>query len=86
MRLIDADALMELIKDTDSYRYGYIDADDIQDAPTIDAVPVVHGKWIDGMFEPYCSECDADALNNVYGQSVRSRYCPHCGTKMDLEG
>lgn len=44
MRLIDADALMELIKDPDSFRYGYVDAEDIQDIPAIDAVPVVRCK------------------------------------------
>lgn len=36
-RLIDADALMELIKDQDAEpRFGYIDANDIANAPTIE--------------------------------------------------
>lgn len=84
MRLIDADALIELIKDLDSYRYGYVDAEDIQNAPTIDAVPVVHGRW---------TWCGEDRWNDVYTCSVcgemamdDSNFCPNCGAKMDLEG
>ena len=50
MRLIDADALMEEAKCDGAY--GYVDAKQIADAPTIDAVPVRHGEWtIDGMNE-----------------------------------
>jgi len=59
----------------------------INKAPTIDAVPVVHGHWIlerepDGT--PYClhcSECDDD-FHNIAIKSA-TRYCPNCGAKMD---
>jgi len=49
MRLIDADALFaEAMADG---AYGYVDAKQIADAPTIDAVPVVRCKnckwWVD---------------------------------------
>lgn len=40
MRLIDAEYLLDLIKDINGERYGYIDAEDISNAPTVDAVPV----------------------------------------------
>ena len=52
MRLIDADAL---IKETNEEgAYGYVDAKQIADAPTVDAVEVVRckdckyydGKWL----------------------------------------
>ena len=39
MRLIDADALMDEANSDGAY--GYVDAKQISDAPTIDAVPVV---------------------------------------------
>lgn len=46
--------------------------------PTVDAVPVVHGRWIekeDGV--THCSECDR------VGNSHIDHYCPRCGAKMD---
>ena len=51
-------------------------------APTIDAVPVVHAKWIDAREycgDYMCSNCDA-----LYGTN-KFKYCPNCGAKMDLE-
>jgi len=42
MRLIDADAL--LAEAMEEGAYGYVDAKQIADAPTIDAVPVVRCK------------------------------------------
>lgn len=63
--------------------------------PTIDAVPVVHGKWIitGGMKPPeyhhhhQCSICASYApMCTPYGgREVLSPYCPACGAKMDLE-
>ena len=42
MRLIDADALMDEANSDGAY--GYVDAKQISDAPTVDAVPVVRCK------------------------------------------
>ena len=42
MRLIDANALIEEANEEGAY--GYVDAKQIADAPTIDAVPVVRCK------------------------------------------
>ena len=42
MRLIDADALM--YEANSDGAYGYVDAKQISEAPTIDAVPVVRCK------------------------------------------
>ena len=60
-------------------------------APTIDAVPVVHGRWVkaNGMMPPEyhgrkcCSVCDAFALSDFYGRERLSDFCPNCGAKMD---
>ncbi len=64
---------------------GIIDA--LRRAPTIDAVPVVHGRWIehpDGGF--ICSVCESGMPEaTVDGAIHRSekRYCYYCGAKMD---
>ena len=57
---------------------------DIEAAPTVDAVEVVHGRWIEQ--EKYtfgvmydCSICDNRILDNGHSWN----YCPNCGAKMD---
>jgi hypothetical protein len=45
----------------------------IQNAPTIDCAPVVHGEWVDGMKCQYCGQVD----------TTKPNYCPNCGAKMD---
>ena len=56
-------------------------------APTVDAVPVVHARWIrvlrgDAMQTVYrmdkCSHC-----GNVVGFGINLRYCHNCGARMD---
>lgn len=65
------------------------------DAPTIDAVPMVHGHWLKatGMMPPewfgkhVCSVCDHFAPNDEYRgiHEMLSPICPHCGAYMDME-
>ena len=55
----------------------------IANAPTVDAVEVVHGRWVCleaeiGYFA--CSECDHRILR------AKCNYCPNCGAKMDGDG
>ena len=60
----------------------------IDDAPTIDAVPVVHGEWIkrrefveDMQFDGFrCSAC-----NWWKGDFETYNYCPNCGAKMEVQ-
>ena len=55
----------------------------VKSAPTVDAVEVVHGRWIQS--EPgyrLCSHCMADVA--IY--SGHTNYCPNCGAKMDGDG
>ena len=56
----------------------------IKEAPTVDAVEVVHGHWYKAPHHPYrCSNCGEMALLDMYGEShYRSNYCPNCGAKM----
>ena len=48
-----------------------------QQTPTVDAAPVVHGRWKRrGRNLGDCSECGEVVM-------VRYPYCPNCGAKMD---
>jgi hypothetical protein len=57
----------------------------IENAPEVDAVPVVRGEWKNVYRsghkpnpENVCSECDCWSHR-------RSDYCPNCGAKMEVE-
>lgn len=95
MRLIDADALKERMGDAHFQCYGNAIML-VMDAPTVDAAPVVHGRWlsldeyarkIGAVIEDdvggwaYCSEC-GQPMREFYGWG----YCPDCGARMDLKG
>ena len=93
VRLIDVD---ELNKDLDLYdrdvcghcgnevAAGFEAARElIADAPTIDAEPVRHGRWVHDINNMYgCSECGA---RETMSPKKLKNYCPSCGAKMDLE-
>ena len=81
MRLIDAD---ELIKATQ--HAGFIRRSEIEAAPTVDAEPVRHGRWLE-KHPTYasaqksrmsvCSACGATKGRKSWP------YCPYCGARMD---
>ena len=97
MRLIDGDALIEKFNEKVDMAECLIDArtaerfatfcalaDAVEEMPTVDAVEVVHGRWIEQ--EKYtfglmydCSICDNRILDNGHSWN----YCPNCGAKMD---
>lgn len=90
MGLIDRDRLLYFIRrDADIILLEKHTADDIvamiKTAPTIEAVPVVHGRWIDA--EQYVDE---DGLRHTQFrcswcgryEDEREPYC-NCGAKMD---
>lgn len=95
-RLIDANVVLAKqftsgLSDASGNYYGHADvifADDIANAPTVDAVEVVHGRWVhhyNDSGEPiddkwYCSEC------HMCNDHKRTWYCPNCGAKMDGDG
>ncbi len=68
--------------------------DGFKNAPTVDAGPVRHGKWVPRMgtlagkpsyvIAMKCSVCGADALE-AEGNEFLTDYCPWCGSKMDGE-
>ena len=90
MRLIDADALKEKVLSEDPNPWivnivtsGIIEA--LDNAPTIDAEPVRHGRWekADNL-KPKCSVCGEFHLYS-WTDHKKCNFCPNCGAKMDKE-
>lgn len=88
MRLIDADALGVGLCSRDVLPADYCAGWNglirlLEKAPTVDAVPVVHGRWVTHyrsgttVAEGYVSTC-CDMWNNR-----KSNFCPNCGARMD---
>lgn len=50
------------------------------EATTVDAAPVVHGRWVDAHHST--SSCKCAICGAVYAN--KTTYCPKCGAKMDL--
>lgn len=77
--------------DMTEYERGYLDAQaNLNLLPIVDAVEVVHGRWIttlvpDGYVQKasrlrkQCSVCG-------WTNACRYKYCPNCGAKMDGDG
>jgi hypothetical protein len=103
MRLIDGDSLKHQIIETYEYEFptasGAFDEfvtkiipNIINNAPTVDAVEVVHGRWIllgknehdyETSVEEKCSLCGRYVYR--YDTELQDNYCPNCGCKMDKE-
>jgi hypothetical protein len=110
-RLIDADAfkkyLKEKFKDVKdqfqtekmrSFAQTITNAfcRDIDEQPTVDAAPVVHGEWVECddlesamKGKVVCSNCkepqQSIEISNEYirFKNQKTRYCPNCGAIMD---
>lgn len=62
----------------------------LDSAPTVEAAPVVHGRWVDRTRTVYgledyrfdCSVCGSTCWSDVAKSFC---YCPECGAQMDLE-
>lgn len=88
MRLIDADALKqeirEAIKHLRNYQGVAVCLKALNDAPTIEAEPVRHGYWEESPTGNknfnYCSVCEG-AIQKYDNETFA--YCPHCGARMD---
>jgi hypothetical protein len=92
-RLVDANALDEKLE-TLKVRFKALGKDAVADdynfvqtvlltAPTVDAVEVVHGRWINRPSvkgQVYCSECAT--IEKSTDTNYKSRICPNCGADM----
>lgn len=84
-RLIDANTFTwsMALNDNDE-PFLYVTADYIDKCPTVDAVEVVHGRWIHkntcgpNTEKFHCSVCDKTP-RSLYPE----KFCPNCGAKMD---
>ncbi len=100
MKLIDADALaremyhksFEVDDGRNVWNSGLwirykIFEEAIRDAPTIDAEPVRHGKWLpeNRTMDAYwvCSCCGFPS--EAHGAFKIYKFCPNCGARMDEE-
>lgn len=89
VRLIDANAVSRTLR---NLPFGYAKSfagqaalKEIENAPTIDAVLVVHGRWLPGV-PITCSLCGNPAAE--HGSATvfwLSPYCPWCGQPMDAK-
>lgn len=93
MRLIDADKIeYTSIAHLASYPVAPSPCDTVMRAeinamPTVDAVPVRHGRWIPEAYDDmfcYCSECGTHEYKETI-EVLCYDYCPYCGAKMDAE-
>ena len=83
MRMIDADELKALYEglEDDLHMSVRVVKANIDDMPTIDAVPIKHGRWIDdGDSILHCTCCHRYIRRII---PVGYDYCPHCGARMD---
>ena len=65
-----------------------VQTDYIERLPAADVAPVVHGEWylLDDCANAglYCSVCSRRVHREEFAyKKLRSKYCPHCGAKMD---
>ena len=65
-----------------------VQSDYIERLPAADVAPVVHGEWylLDDCANAglYCSVCSRRVHREEFSyKKLRSKYCPHCGAKMD---
>ena len=83
MRLIDADALSESIRNRSGTAIQKFFADAcVAGAKTVeDVAQVAHAAWMIDEFGRSCSACE----EYIDDDARPSEYCPNCGAKMDLE-
>ena len=86
-RLIEANALWKALDEAGLFESGnprHIAQQTVEEQPTVEAVEVVHGKWVvcgDGEYVPFmCSVC---GKTTVWYHAQTAKYCPNCGAKME---
>lgn len=86
MRLIDADKIRwkSYPNDYGETNDDYVEKCDIDNMPTVDAVPVVHTRWAHlGGDEWCCPVCGFVITTDGSWDKPTKKYCEDCGAKMD---
>lgn len=94
MRLIDADKIKRPMNMKSPY--SRMMCKEIDNAPTVDAIPVVHAKWkgffrkqflgFDVYGEQKCRDGKIYYCSECNHRSIITHnYCPNCGARMDGE-
>ena len=89
MNLIDKDELIQAMAKRKQYVGRLSDPDClVQDAPTIDAVPLKHGRWFEKavgniLQSAKCSVCRKNHTTLYEDYFTHYDYCPNCGAIMD---
>ena len=95
MRLIDADAFIQMMEkkcDPESTLDPWVLSvcrGGVKMMPTVDAVPVVRGRWncSDDAYESaVCSCCGWDTTEPWVHIKEWFNFCPHCGADMRKDG
>ena len=100
-RLIDANALLDevdvslhnnphtdaMVRATHKHEHNHFMVM-IMQAPTVDAVEVVHGRWEKSEHHGFlcCSECKDVYISDEWQADGKWNFCPNCGAKMDGDG
>lgn len=88
-RLIDANAVAQEVRENNRENFRRRDWTSeqvctlLENAPTVDAAPVVHGRWkyFHKQNKAVCLNCSFERdLDVNFGKAVS---CPNCGAKMD---
>ena len=85
-RLIDAEKIdfnevfggqSDFAKDTRDAARSLIDAQ-----PTVEAVPVVHGEWVNEYINRYGHPCHCCSVCGFHASHQDKNFCPECGADM----
>ena len=88
MRLIDADRALEIVHDQgiahpNAYHLTNYATLILREAPTVDAVQVVHGRWETNSDRPDTLICSICKCGFDMWKHDPHNFCPNCGAKMD---
>ena len=54
----------------------------IEKLPPVEAVPVVHGEWINEYINPYGHPCHICSVCGFHASHQDKNFCPECGADM----
>lgn len=80
---IERDALLKKLQERDLCLC--VSESDIKEAPAADVAPVVHGRWIENRLGYTCSVCNKLHITGTSMRTLKFKFCPYCGAKMDKE-